>query len=134
MMDFSLRIDFEKGASPPTGEYVRGWASVIEKDGAQIIDHEGHTISMDELTQAAHQFVADSREGHVYHGSERVGSVVESVLVDESFAKALGVADTRRGWWVGMQIHDQGIRDRIASGELRAFSIGGSAVLEEVAP
>lgn len=131
-MEFNLRIEFEKSAAPPTGEYVRGWASVIEKDGAQVVDHEGHTIEMHELTQAAHQFVTDSREGHVYHGGERVGSVVESVLVDEPFAKALGVTDTRRGWWVGMQIHDDAIRARIASGELRAFSIGGSAVLEEV--
>jgi hypothetical protein len=59
------------------------------------------------------------------HSGKQVGEVVESVLIDDEFAKALGVQDSRRGWWIGMAINDESVRKRVRSGELKAFSIGG---------
>lgn len=122
-MDFALSFKFEKASA--TGEFVRGWASVIEQDGKPVEDWQGDVISMDDLRKAAHRFVTDQRVAKAMHKGAKVGEVVESVIIDDAFAKAMGITDTRRGWWIGMQVHDEAVRKRIKSGELAAFSIGG---------
>lgn len=122
-MDFKIGFTFEK--RDVAGRYVRGWASVASKDGAPVKDFQGDVIAMDELRKAAHRFVTEARVAKAMHKGEPVGDVVESVLIDDEFAKALGVQDPRRGWWIGMEIHDPAVRKRVRSGELRAFSIGG---------
>lgn len=122
-MRFAVRFQFEKADS--NGRYVRGWASVIEKDGEPVEDHQGDVIEMAELRKAAHRFVSNARVAKAMHKGQQVGDVVESVLIDDEFAKAVGMTDTRRGWWIGMEVLDEGIRKRVRSGELRAFSIGG---------
>lgn len=122
-MDFTIGFAFEKRDT--TGRFVRGWASVASVEGRQVEDYQGDVIAMDELRKAAHRFVSDTRVAKAMHKGEPVGRVVESVLVDDDFAKALGVTDPRRGWWIGMEILDPAIRKRVRTGELRAFSIGG---------
>lgn len=124
MERLGLQVAFSK--SDPTGRYVRGWASVVSVDGQSVVDHQGDVISIDDLTKAAHKFISDQRVAKAMHQGTAIGEVVESVIVDDEFAKALGATSTQRGWWIGMQIHDDGIAKRIASGEYRAFSIGGS--------
>lgn len=121
----SLGITFQFHKADATGRFVRGWASVAEMDGKPVTDHQGDIISMDELRKAAHRFVSDARVAKAMHKGAQVGDVVESVLVDDEFAKALGVSDTRRGWWIGMVINDERVQKRVRSGELKAFSIGG---------
>ena len=122
-MDFDLSFAFEKADSG--GRFVRGFASVAAVDGKPVMDWQGDVIAMDELRKAAHQFVTEVRVAKAMHKGAKVGDVVESVIIDDAFAKALGVADTRRGWWIGMQINDEQVQKRVASGELKAFSIGG---------
>jgi hypothetical protein len=122
-MRFAVNFQFEKADN--TGRFVRGWASVIEKDGKLVEDHQGDVIDMTELRKAAHRFVSNARVAKAMHKGQQVGDVVESVLIDDEFAKAVGMTDTRRGWWIGMEVLDEGIRKRVRSGELRAFSIGG---------
>lgn len=120
-----LGIQFAFTKADATGRFVRGWASVIEIDGKQVEDTQGDVIDMAELTKAAHTFITDARVAKAMHKGNAVGEVVESVLIDDEFAKALGITDTRRGWWIGMQIHDAKVQKKIAIGEFRAFSIGG---------
>lgn len=129
-MQFAVQFEFEKADA--TGRFVRGWASVIEKDGKPVEDFQGDVIEMAELRKAAHRFVTDARVAKAMHKGEKVGEVVESVLIDDAFAKAVGMTDTRRGWWIGMEVLNKGIRERVRKGELRAFSIGGRGRREKM--
>lgn len=118
-------ISFEFSKSDATGGYVRGWASVVSVSGQPVEDWQGDVIGIDALRKAAHQFITDARVAKAMHHGAPVGEVVESMIIDDEIAKALGIADQRRGWFIGMQIHSSDVRKRIRAGELRAFSIGG---------
>jgi hypothetical protein len=122
-MQFGIAVSFAKADA--TGRYVRGFASVIELDGQPVEDFQGDVISMDELRKAAHAFVSDARVAKAMHNGVQVGEVIESVIIDDDFAKALGATDTRRGWWIGMRIDDPKIQKMVRNGTYRAFSIGG---------
>ena len=122
-MDFGLTFAIEK--ADDTGRFVRGFASVISVDGKPVEDWHGDVIGMDELRKAAHAYVMNARVAKAMHQGSQVGEVVESVLIDDAFAKAVGMADGRRGWWIGMQVNDPAVQKRVREGELKAFSIGG---------
>lgn len=117
-------FQIEKAAA--SGKYVAGWASVIEIDGQPVTDIQGDVIDMDELRKSAHDFVSKARAAKVMHQGDSVGEVVESVLIDDSFAKAHGVKHGKRGWWIAMAIQDGAIQKQVRDGALSAFSIGGS--------
>lgn len=121
---FGITFQFEK--STATGRFVRGWASVVAQNGVAVTDAQGDVISIDEIRKAAHRFVTDARIAKAMHAGAKVGEVVESVIIDDEFAKAMGITDSRRGWWIGMEIHNPDVQERVRKGELRAFSIGGS--------
>lgn len=120
----SFTFAFEK--ADVTGRYVRGWANVCEMDGEPVCDIQGDIIAMDEMRKAAHDYISNAREAKAMHDGDRIGDVVESVMIDDDFAKAHGITHGKRGWWIGMEVHDPAVRKRVASGELRSFSIGGS--------
>lgn len=122
-MDFGITFAFEK--ADDTGRFVRGWASVATVDGKPVEDWQGDVITMDELRKAAHGYITNARVAKAMHQGAQVGEVVESVIIDDAFAKAVGMADGRRGWWIGMQVHDEAVQKRVREGELKAFSIGG---------
>lgn len=131
-MQIGLSFDFAK--SSDKGRYVRGWASVVEMDGKPVTDTDGDVIGIETLRKAAHNFIMDMRVAKAMHNGGQIGDVVESVIVDDDFAEAIGMTDTKRGLWIGMIIEDQAIRKRINSGDLKAFSIGGrgrKVVLED---
>jgi len=129
-MNFGVSFQFEKSGT--TGRYVRGWASVIEVAGKPVVDLQGDRIAMDELRKAAHSFITDARIAKAMHAGSKVGEVVESVVVDDDFVKAMGATTDRRGWWIGMQITSEAIAKRIRDGELKAFSIGGRGTRTKV--
>lgn len=122
-MKFGVTFDFEK--SDNEGRYVRGWASVVTINGEAVTDTQGDLITMAELRKAAHRFVTDARVAKAMHRGDQVGEVVESVIIDDEFAKATGMSTDKRGWWIGMAVNDDNIRKRVKAGELKAFSIGG---------
>lgn len=122
-MSFGVTFEFEK--ADDEGRFVRGWASVVSVAGEPVVDTQGDLITMDELRKAAHRFVTDARVAKAMHAGAAVGEVVESVLIDDDFAKAVGATTDKRGWWIGMQIHDEAIRKRVKARTLKAFSIGG---------
>ena len=130
-MDFGVSFKFEKADA--AGRYVRGWASVASVNGATVTDYQGDRVSIDELRRAAHQFVTDARVAKAMHAGAQVGEVVESVIVDDAFAKSLGASETKRGWWIGMRINDADVAERVRKGDLRAFSIGGRGRRKSVA-
>jgi hypothetical protein len=118
-----VTFDFEKADT--TGSYVRGWASVVSMDGKPVEDTQGDVIAIEELRKAAHNYITDARVAKAMHKGNAVGEVVESIIIDDEVAKALGVEGGKRGWWIGMRITDEAIQKRVRSRELKAFSIGG---------
>lgn len=130
MKSVGLRYEIEKADA--SGRFVRGWASVVSVNGKAVEDWQGDAISMQEITKAAHKFMADARVAKSMHKGAQVGDVVESVIIDDEFAKAHGISHEKRGWWIGMEIHDEAIQKRVRDGELKAFSIGGRGKREDV--
>ncbi|MGH7089367.1 MAG: XkdF-like putative serine protease domain-containing protein, partial [Stellaceae bacterium] len=119
---------------------VWGWASVIEKNGETITDHQDDQISEGELLKAAHDFMTNARTGgvmHLYrkdapHTPLKGGDVVESVVFTHDMQKALGIDLGKVGWLIGYHITDPAVRKAVASGQLKSFSIGGKGVREAV--
>lgn len=124
-MSDQIGVSFAFQKADITGRYVRGWASVVSVDGKPVEDYQGDVISINEIRKAAHQFIIDARVAKAMHSGSKVGEVVESLVIDDEIAKALGMSTDKRGWFIGMQIEDESIQKRVASGELREFSIGG---------
>jgi hypothetical protein len=128
-----IGITFAFAKADNEGRYVRGWASVVSKDGEPVEDWQGDVIHIEDLRTAAHQFITDTRVAKAMHNGSQIGEVVESLIVDDEVAKALGITDPRRGWFVGMHVHSPEIQKRVRSGELTAFSIGGRGTRKEIA-
>ena len=127
--DFSISAEITKVDSEK--RVVYGWASVIEKDGNQIVDHQGHIIEINELTTAAHDFMLESRVGKEMHDGSKVSDVVESVIFSNELQDSLGIDLGKVGWMIGMKIHDDATLLKFKNGELKDFSIGGRGVLED---
>lgn len=118
-----LQVAFEKADA--SGRYVRGWASVATVDGKTVEDADGDRIEIEELRTAAHRFITEARVAKMLHRGEPIGEVVESIIVDDAFCKAVGATTAKRGWFIGMEVHAEAVRKRVRAGELLAFSIGG---------
>ncbi len=107
---------------------VFGWASVIEDaSGATLVDHEGDVIDIDDLEQAAYKYVLESRIGGEEHKNfSGVATIIESFVITNQKREALNIT-LPLGWWVGFQIFSDQIFDRVLAGDIKMFSIGGSA-------
>lgn len=126
---FKIEAEIAKGLNPDDQlkqGLVYGWASVIEKDGVPVVDHQGDRISQQELVKAAHDFMK-RRDGGVMHDEtgHNIGSIVESVVLTKDLQKALGVDLGKVGWLIGYQISDARVKAMAQKRLLKAFSIGG---------
>lgn len=119
----ALEFNFSKAKA--NGSYIRGFASVTSFGGVPVEDWQGDTIDIEVVRKAAHEFIGNARVAKAMHKGDQIGDVVESIVIDDALAKVLGITDKRRGWYIGMTVHDVAVRKQIASGELKAFSIGG---------
>lgn len=106
---------------------VYGWFSVIENSEGPIVDAHGDRIDEQTLVEAAHAFMTDSRAGKMMHSGKRVADVVESIVFTRDVQKALGIDLGKVGWFACMKVRDDEVWQRVKSGDLRAFSIGGVA-------
>jgi hypothetical protein len=79
------------------------------------------------MEKAATDFMLNARQAKEMHRGEQIGEVVHSMPLTSEIAKALGIEMSREGWAIAMKIHDDGVWERIKSGKLKAFSIGGHA-------
>lgn len=120
----SLTVNVAK--SNPTGSELWAWASVAEVDGTPVIDSQGDIIAPDELEKAADDFMTNSRDVGLMHDTTGHGRVVQSMVFTKELQQALGIDLGRVGWLVKMAVDDPAVQKRIASGELRQLSIGGS--------
>lgn len=129
-MGKSIKATIAKAA--PTGKELWAWASTIEVDGKTVIDSQGDIIEPEELEKAADQYITDSRDVGLMHTSTGHGRVVQSMVFTKELQQALGIDLGRVGWLVKMQITDPSLQKRIASGEIRQLSIGGSGRRKEI--
>lgn len=122
---------------------VFGWFSVISINGETVTDTQGDQITESTLESAAYEFTLDSRtagEMHEQGGDGAVkgrGRLVESCVFTVEKQRAMlaslhaqGIEDAALDlhcvcWWGGFLIEDEGTWDKVVSGELRAFSVGG---------
>lgn len=106
---------------------VWGWGSVASVDGVPVVDLQDDTVDPTTLTKAATEFMLEVRKALEMHDGSQIGVVLHSLPLTSELAKTLGITCRNEGWIVGVKISDDAVWKRVKSGELRAFSIGGSA-------
>lgn len=119
-----LKIDDEQ-------RIVYGWASVSTEKGDKVVDTQGDVIEMSTLEKAVNGFMEHVRIGKTMHDGPPTGIILHSMLVSKELSESLGIQSDMEGWIVGYKVYDQSVWNRVKSGELRAFSIGGYAQREE---
>ncbi len=124
-MTHAVRFDFQIAKASPTGRFVTGWFSVVEKDGKPVEDTQGDIISIEEGRKAFQKFMRGERIIKARHKGEKVGEVVEMLFIDDDVAKALGMSDTKRGAFGTAEITDPQSQKEVREGILKSFSIGG---------
>jgi hypothetical protein len=115
------------------GALAFGWASVVKVNGTPIVDRQGDYIDMDDLEEAAYNYVRGSRVGGNMHkrsmldgGPHKVSDMVESIVFTPDKIAKMGLpSDFPQGWWVGYKIHDDETWDMVKKRERTGFSIHG---------
>jgi hypothetical protein len=113
-----------------------GWASVSKINGSPVVDKQGDYIDLDDLEEAAYNYVRASRVGGDMHrrknwvdSPHQVSDMVESFVITDDKVKAMNLPEsTPRGWWVGYKIHDGEAWDLVKKGERTGFSIHGKGI------
>lgn len=112
--------------------YVFGWANVsIRKDGTQIEDMQGHLIDVDDLEDAAYEFVLKSYGSGDMHLTSDMGDLIESMVFTREKMDRMGIPSGTipEGWWVGFKLSPEHA-ELVRSGKRSMFSIEGSARLD----
>lgn len=111
---------------------VYGWASVSVKDGEIVTDLQGDQIEPDVLEQAVEDFMLEYRAGTaegagIMHETTAKCEVIASLVTTPEICKAFGLGCEQVGWILGLKVLDDAVWARVVSGELKAFSIQGTA-------
>lgn len=107
-----------------------GWAYMcIKENGEQVVDHSGDTVDVLEIEQAAYRFTKFWRDGSDNHERGGVAVLIESMVFTKEKAAALGIPEgvLPEGWWVGFEIADPDVWEKVKSSEYSMFSIEGTA-------
>lgn len=111
---------------------VWGWASVISENGVSVVDTQGDVIKAETLMKAATEFMLSTRVTKEMHIGGKVGEFVHSLPLTKELADAFGIKSDKEGWIVACKVYDDNTWNRVKSGELKAFSIGGRAKREKI--
>ncbi len=125
-MTTPVALHFRIEKATPTGRYVSGWLSVVEKDGKRVEDTQGDLISMDELRKGMHDYMSGERIIKAHHRGEQIGRMIEMVIVDDDFVKAMGATTTKRGAWGTAEITDEDVQKSVRENKFSGFSMAGS--------
>lgn len=113
-------------------QQVFGWASVIAKDGQEVLDKQGDIIGPDEMEKSAYRFVLESRKGGQQHKRTEddqplhVSDMIESMAFTPEKIEKMGLPPTTPvGWWVGFQVNDPNTWADVKNGKVTSFSIHG---------
>ncbi len=127
------KVKLELFSKDNAAQVFYAWASVIEKDGVEVVDHDGDSWSESEMEATAWAFCAaggahGNRHASIAEGSELVGSLPFT----KDLQQALGVELDRVGWLLGFRVADAALWSDIDSGVLPMVSIGASGFREAV--
>jgi DNA adenine methylase len=120
---FTKTTRLVKGTDPNDERYVLG--IVLEPE---VVDAQGDIYSIDEIRAAAHRFMEEFGGLGLMHRLRVNGDVkvLESFLAPTDFA--LGDLTVRKGTWLlAVRVLSDELWERVKTGELTGFSIGGSA-------
>ncbi len=112
-----------------------GWASVSMRVGGKLIeDWQKDIVEPQELEQAAYQYVRFYREGGEMHERGGAAVLIESVVFTEEKMQAMGIPAGLLpvGWWIGFQVLEKGVWEKVKDGTYQMFSIEGEAERVEV--
>lgn len=112
-----------------------GWANVsIEENGEVLEDWQGDIVDPDELEKAAYNFVRFYREGGEMHERGDAATLIESVVFTVEKMEAMGIptGTIPVGWWIGFQVTDPDVWEKVKDGTYPMFSIEGKAERENV--
>lgn len=129
-----LQGSYEVAKADDDAQILFGWASVaVTKEGDEVVDAHDDVIAIEDLENAAYDFVLKSRASGEDHAGQTDGEVVESIVFTEEKLEALGLAKGALplGWWIGVHIPDRESFERAKTAK-QMFSIEGTAVREEV--
>jgi DNA adenine methylase len=114
---------FVKGIDPNDERFVLG--IVLEPE---VVDAQGDIYSAEEIRAAAHRFMEDFGGLGLMHRLRVNGQVkvLESYLAPTDFT--IGELAVRKGTWLlAVRVLSDELWERVKSGDLTGFSIGGSA-------
>lgn len=132
MTNANFNVECEINKVDDDKHLIFAWASVIEKNGEPVVDSQGDIISSDELEKAVYQYVIESRDAGEMHFRKGVGTLVESIVFTKEKQEALGIDLGKVGWFVGFQISDNDVWEKVKKGEYLMLSIGGRGIREEI--
>jgi site-specific DNA-adenine methylase len=120
---FDKTTQLVKGLDPNDERYVLG--IVLEPE---VVDAQGDIYSADEIRAAAHRFMEEFGGLGLMHRlrvNDQV-KVLESYLAPTDFN--IGAIAVRKGTWLlAVRVLSDELWDRVKTGDLTGFSIGGSA-------
>lgn len=120
---FEKSTQLVKGLDPSDERYVLG--IVLEPE---VVDAQGDIYSAEEIRYAAHRFMEEFGGLGLMHRLRVNGDVkvLESYLAPTDFA--IGDLTVRKGTWMfAVRVLSDELWERVKSGDLTGFSIGGSA-------
>lgn len=110
-------------------QLVFGWASVAkDATGVRPLDWQGDIIDACDLETAVYKFNLDFRDSNEMHTGPVNGKLVESVMFTKEKMASMGIPEgtVPEGWWVGFQISDKEVYQKVKCGIYKMFSIEGS--------
>jgi hypothetical protein len=115
---------------------VFGWASVTHVDGQPVVDRQLDFMPLDELENAAYQYVIESRTGGDMHrrvskaadAPVHVSDMIESFVVTPEKLVGMGLPGDaiNPGWWVGYKINNDEQWELVKAGKRTGFSVHGA--------
>lgn len=113
---------------------VFGWGQICTKNGVDYFDTDNQNFPEDVTLVAWKEFMRQERRTHkAMHAGVEVGDVVFAFPMLTDIAKSLGFENLpQTGILTGVYVADDATLQKFISGEYTGFSIGGSAVWEDV--
>lgn len=121
---------FKIAKADPEKHIAFGWAyESVKENGKQVQDHSGDIIDIDEIENAAYNYVKLFGDGSEMHKRGGIGTVVESMVFTKEKMNVLGISEgsVPQGWWIGIYISDSDVWEKVKSGAYKMFSIEGTA-------
>ena len=111
---------------------VFGFAIICKEGGEDHFDLQLDHVPEDVMLKGSLDFAKGKRVAKEMHQGDSVGDVVFMFPLTSEIAESLDIVTKYTGLLIAMQPDDPEILRKFAEGEYTGFSIGGTAVNEEI--